>query len=83
MRKDRGRADLDETAERWGSALARAAIMVAVSFFALVFIPNTLLGYLTTRLRPNWRDAVVVGVWGLLFLVCCVVFLQLQRRRRD
>lgn len=66
----------------WGSAILRAVLMVVLSFLAFVFIPNTLLGYLTTRMTPNGRDFVVVSCWGLLFLISCVVFVRLQRKEK-
>jgi hypothetical protein len=53
--------------------------MIAFSFLAFVLIPNSLLGYLTTRLRPNWRDLTVVAWWGLSFLVGCGLFIRMQR----
>jgi len=54
--------------------------MVLLSYLALVLIPNTLLGYLTTRMTPVGRDLVVTGGWAIAFLFVCVVFVRMQRR---
>ncbi len=70
-------ADMDP----WGNALFHAVVMVALSFIAFVLIPNTLLGYLTTRMTPVGRDLVVTGCWAVAFLIVCVVFVRLQQKR--
>ena len=62
-------------------AVISAAVMIALSFVALVLVPNTLLGYLTTRVVPTWRDLIVVAWWAVAFVGCCVVFVRLQRRK--
>lgn len=54
--------------------------MLLVVLLTLVLIPNALLGYLTTRVTPNARDLIVVAVWMVGFVLCCVLFLRLQRR---
>jgi hypothetical protein len=64
----------------WGRATALAAAMLLVVLLTLVLIPNALLGYLTTRVTPNARDLIVVAVWMVGFVLCCVLFLRLQRR---
>jgi hypothetical protein len=46
-----------------------------------VFVPNALLGYLSTRVVPTWRDLIVVAWWAFAFLGCCWVFVRLQRGR--
>ena len=69
------------TSSTWVRALIAAAIMVVLTFVSLVLIPNTLLGYLTTRVVPTWRDLIVVTWWVLAFIGCSVVFVRLQRRR--
>jgi hypothetical protein len=56
--------------------------MVLLSFLGLVLIPNSLLGYLTTRMTPAGRDLVVVGCWMLAFVFSCLVFVRLQRYRK-
>lgn len=67
---------------RWRAAILAALLMVVISFLAFVLIPNTLLGYLTTRMTPNGRDLVVVGVWAIGFVLACIVFVRLQRKGR-
>ena len=66
---------------RSAPAVLRAGLMIVLSYLALVLLPNTLLGYLTTRVVPAWRDVIVVSAWALAFLVCCVIFVRLQRGR--
>ena len=69
------------TAQRsWVGAAIAAAIMIVVVGITLVYVPNLLLGYLTTRLVPTWRDLVVVTYWALAFVGCSVLFVRLQRR---
>ncbi len=80
MGSNRERAGGDADARSWGAAFIAAAVMVLLSFLAFVLIPNSLLGYLTTRMTPTGRDLVVVGWWTLAFLISCVVFVRLQRR---
>jgi hypothetical protein len=55
--------------------------MIVLSFVAFVFVPNTLLGYLSTRLVPTWRDLLVVLYWMAAFVGCCWTFVYLQRVR--
>ena len=65
----------------WARAIVAAAVMIVLSFVALVLVPNTLLGYLTTRVVPTWRDLLVVLYWMTAFVGCCWAFLRLQRER--
>jgi hypothetical protein len=65
----------------WWRAIAAASLMIVLSFVAFVFIPNTLLGYLSTRVIPTWRDLIVVVYWMVAFLGCCWIFVRLQRVR--
>jgi len=64
----------------WGAAAVAAGLMLLLSYLAFVLIPNTLMGYLTTRMTPVGRDLVVTGVWALSFVLLCGVFVRLQRR---
>lgn len=66
----------------WGRAALAALAMVVVSFLVFVLIPNTLLGYLTTRMTPTGRDLVVAAWWAFGFVLACVIFVRLQPRRR-
>ena len=66
----------------WGRAGVAAAVMVVLSYLFFILIPNTLLGYLTTRLTPTGRDLVVAAWWAVAFVVACVIFVRLQGRRR-
>ncbi len=62
----------------WAHAALAALVMVVVSFLVFVLIPNTLLGYLTTRMTPTGRDLVVAGWWMIGFVLACLVFVRLQ-----
>lgn len=65
----------------WVRALIAAAFMIVLTFISLVLVPNTLLGYLTTRVVPAWRDLIVVAWWTIAFVGCCIVFVRLQGPR--
>lgn len=62
-------------------AVIGAAVMIVLSYLAFVLVPNTLLGYLSTRVVPTWRDLIVVTWWAAAFVGCCWVFVRLQRGR--
>ena len=66
----------------WGAAALKSLAMIAISFFVFVLVPNSLLGYLTTRMTPTGRDLVVATWWFAAFVVACWIFVRLQRRRR-
>jgi hypothetical protein len=68
-----------QRAPTWMRAIITATAMIVLTFVALVFVPNTLLGYLTTRVEPAWRDLIVVAWWMVAFVGCCVVFVRLQQ----
>jgi hypothetical protein len=77
------RYDSDPVARTsWGAAILASVLMVGVSFLLFVLIPNTLLGYLTTRMTPTGRDLVVAGCWALGFVLASLIFVLLQPRRR-
>jgi hypothetical protein len=80
MGADPERASRDRSAMSWGGAILGAAAMVLLSFLVFVLIPNSLLGYLTTRMTPTGRDLVIVGWWALAFLIASLVFVSLQHR---
>ena len=74
--------DLRDTraSSSWGRAIALGAAILLVILVTLILIPNALLGYLSTRVTPNARDLIVVAVWLVGFVLCCVLFVRLQRR---
>ena len=82
MADEPGQTGPDAGAGSWSGALLGAGCMIALSYLAFVLIPNTLLGYLTTRMTPVGRDLVVTGVWALAFLFVCVLFVRLQWKGR-
>jgi hypothetical protein len=66
----------------WVRALITAVVMLALAFLLLAFVPNVLLGYLSTRVQPWARDLLVAAWWAAAFVACCVVFVRLQWERR-
>lgn len=80
MGAKQGQAGRDAGASSWSAASLSAGLMVLLSYLAFALIPNTLLGYLTTRMTPIGRDLVVTGGWALAFLIVCGVFVRMQRR---
>jgi hypothetical protein len=65
----------------WPSAIAAAVVMIVLCWVSFVFAPNTLLGFLSTRVVPTWRDLIVIVYWMAAFVCCCWAFVALQRRR--
>lgn len=65
----------------WGAAALKALAMIAICFLLFVLVPNSLLGYLTTRMTPTGRDLVVTTWWLAAFVVASWIFVRLQRRR--
>ena len=59
----------------------KALAMIAICFLLFVLVPNSLLGYLTTRMTPTGRDLVVTTWWLAAFVVASWIFVRLQRRR--
>lgn len=80
MGSDPERTGSETGATSWSAAILAAAAMIVLSFLIFVLIPNSLLGYLTTRMTPTGRDLVVAGWWVASFVIGCVVFMRLQRR---
>jgi hypothetical protein len=78
MKRHEGRT---RSAMGWTRPAIGAAVMIVLSYVAFVFVPNTLLGYLSTRVVPTWRDLIVVAWWAMAFVACCWVFVRLQRGR--
>jgi uncharacterized membrane protein YidH (DUF202 family) len=65
----------------WGYAVLTSVAMLAVAFVLLAFVPNVLLGHLSTRVQPWARDLLVAAWWAVAFVACCVVFVRLQPGR--
>jgi hypothetical protein len=63
----------------WGQAALRAVAVLILSDVFLLLIPDRLLAYLTTRVGPNVRDAVVTGWETVFFIGLSWVLLALQR----
>jgi hypothetical protein len=65
----------------WRSAAIRASALVILSWAGFLLIPDRLMAFLSTRVTPHSRDALVT-LWVVVFFVAlCRVFVILQRRR--
>lgn len=78
-------ADVPDTesvgsAQGWGSAIARAVVMLFVVFVAFAVFPNWLLNRLATTMTPTGRDLILVGWWLVAIVACTWLFVRLQGR---
>jgi hypothetical protein len=65
----------------WADATLRAVAVIGLCWVGFLFVPNQLVGYLTTRVSPHTRDA-LVSLWVLAFFVALSWgFVALQPRR--
>jgi Kef-type K+ transport system membrane component KefB len=70
------------TTDRWVPDLIKAAIVLALSWIGFLFVPNRLLAFLTTRVTPHARDALVT-LWVIAFFIgLSWLFVTLQKVRR-
>jgi hypothetical protein len=68
-------------AERWPAAWLRAAIILVLAVAGFMIVPDRLLVYLSTRVTPHARDALVT-LWTVAFFIALSwIFVALQRRR--
>lgn len=66
----------------WAGAGARALLVLVLSWLAFLLVPDRLMVFLTTRVAPRTRDALVT-LWVVVsFVVLSWVFVALQRERR-
>ncbi len=70
------------SAEGWGSAIWKAAVIVILSFVGFVLVPNWLTVHLPRRLTPRSRDAIVLAWVAAYFVALSWAFVAAQRRRR-
>ncbi len=62
--------------------MVKAAIVLALSWIGFLFVPNRLLAFLTTRVTPHARDALVT-LWVIAFFIgLSWLFVTLQTGRR-
>ena len=66
---------------RWGSAIARAAIVLVVTVVLFLIVPDRLLAYLSLHLIPFWRDLAMLAYTAVAFVAGCVIFVRLQGAR--
>ena len=65
----------------WGSALARAAVVVVLSIIGFVLVPNRLVAYLSLHAVPRTRDALLLIWMAVVFAFMSWLFVRLQVRR--
>jgi hypothetical protein len=68
--------------EGWGRAIVKAAAVLVLCAVGFLFVPDRLLAFLTTRVGPKVRDALVAGWVIVFFLALSGGFVALQRERR-
>jgi len=69
--------------DSWVGAAIRAVIMLVVSVVVFALVPERLLTFLTIRVSPSVRDALVVLWWAVALVATMVLFVRLQTRRRS
>ena len=79
MTDTRGRG---RSPEGWGAAFGKSILLLVVSVFGFLLVPNQLLQYLPTHgVAPRPRDAIVAG-WVLVwFVAASYLFVRIQPRR--
>ena len=70
------------SAEGWGTAAWKAALMLVVAAVGFVLVPDRLMQYLPNQgVSPRVRDLIVTG-WTLAwFVAASYLFVRIQRRR--
>jgi hypothetical protein len=63
----------------WGSASARAAVMLGGSILLCAYAPDRLFTYLAVRTTPAIRDSLVSLSWLLTLVLAFWLFVRLQR----
>jgi hypothetical protein len=70
------------SAQGWGTAVARAIVLLVVVFVAFAIVPNWLLDRLATKVTTTGRDLILVGWWVVALVGCTWLFVRLQGRER-
>jgi hypothetical protein len=68
--------------DSWGQAVSKAGLIVVLAWAGFLFVPNKLLAFLTTRVTPHARDALVTLFVVVFFVALSWLFLTLQKPRR-
>jgi Kef-type K+ transport system membrane component KefB len=68
--------------DSWGQAIPKAALIVVLAWAGFLFVPNKLLAFLTTRVTPHARDALVTLFVIVFFVALSWLFVALQNQRR-
>jgi hypothetical protein len=68
--------------QSWGPAALRAAALVILSWAGFLLIPDRLMAFLSTRVTPHTRDALVTVWVAVFFVALCRVFVILQGRQK-
>jgi len=69
--------------DSWVGAAVRAVVMLVVSVVVFALVPERLLTYLTIRVSPSVRDALVVLWWAAALVATFVLFVRLQARGKS
>jgi hypothetical protein len=69
-------------AESWRPALLKAAAVVVLAVVGFMIVPDRLLVYLSTRVSPHIRDAIMTLWTAAFFGAMSFAFTFLQKRRR-
>ena len=65
----------------WIAAAIRAVAMLVFAVVVFALVPERLLSFLTIRVSPTVRDALVVLWWLVALVAAFVLFVRLQRGR--
>ncbi len=81
MRRPERGARTGSPEQGWSGAALKALAMIVLCWVGFLFVPDRLLVYLTTRVSPHTRDA-LVSLWvAAFFVVLSWAFVALQPRR--
>lgn len=69
-------------AQGWLSAAWKAAAVLIAAVVGFMVVPDRIVAYLSPRVAPRTRDAIVL-LWSIVwFVALSFAFVTLQRRRR-
>jgi hypothetical protein len=65
--------------EGWPIAVVKGVLMFVAAVVLLVILPDRLVNYLAPRTTPTRRDLGVVAAWLVGLILCCWLFVVIQR----
>ena len=66
--------------EGWIRAVAKAGLLLAAAFAGFAILPDWLVGFLSPRVSPGIRDALIAAWVTVFFVVMCWGLVAAQRR---